>query len=168
MPTGSRRDLDEGKPRPDLISPFLKLRLGNQLGLGAVKYGEHNWSKGQSSARARASLERHLMEADMGLEEEDHLSAALFNIMIMVHNQEMKKLGILPAGLDNWPVRWGLQMRGGDPNFDAPPIPGREELEAAAKACGEYMEELRAKIRAQIVEELTEHGIDTDERGNAD
>jgi len=44
-------------------------------------------------------------------------------------------------------------MHGGDPNHDAPPVPSREELEAAAKACSKYMVELREKLRQQIIDE---------------
>ena len=98
--TGSRRDTNDGKSRPDLISPFLLDRLGRHMALGAKKYGEWNWAKGQPSSRYRESLARHLMAHDKGETDEDHLSAAAFNIMGMIHNQEATK------GMVDWPRDW--------------------------------------------------------------
>src|SRR5690606_19323431 len=44
--TGAIRDSNEGKPRPDLISPYFTERLGYRLAEGAKKYGANNWQKG--------------------------------------------------------------------------------------------------------------------------
>ena len=146
--TGSRRDTSMGKPRPDLISPFLELRLGTHLMLGACKYGPANWAKGQPSSTYWESLKRHLMQANLGLEDEDHLSAAVFNLMGIMHNQEMKKLGLLPAVLDDWPVNWAQHMHGGDPRYNTPPQPDKEMIKKAATAAAVYLLDLRGKLSA--------------------
>ncbi|MDY5837128.1 MAG: dATP/dGTP diphosphohydrolase domain-containing protein [Treponema sp.] len=86
--TGAVRDTANDKPRPDLISPFFMMRLGEHLRKGANKYTEWNWAKGIPSSRCFASCMRHLMQYAMGKRDEDHLSAAAFNIMAIIHNEE--------------------------------------------------------------------------------
>ena len=86
--TGAVRDTANDKPRPDLISPFFMMRLGEHLRKGANKYTEWNWAKGIPSSRCFASCMRHLMQYAMGKRDEDHLSAAAFNIMVIIHNEE--------------------------------------------------------------------------------
>ena len=49
--TGAVRDTANDKPRPDLISPFFLMRLGEHLRKGANKYTEWNWAKGIPSSR---------------------------------------------------------------------------------------------------------------------
>lgn len=99
--TGSRRDTNDGKPRPDLISPYFQARLGHHLAKGAKKYGARNWEMGQPISRYLESLERHLVQAKMGLQDEDHLSAIAYNAMAIIDHQERIKLGLLPKELDD-------------------------------------------------------------------
>lgn len=87
--TGAVRDTQDDKPRPDLISPFMKWRLGMHLAKGAKKYSERNWEKGFPFSRLLASAERHLTEFEMGLTDEDHLAACIFNLMAIMHFQEV-------------------------------------------------------------------------------
>jgi hypothetical protein len=87
--TGAVRDTSDGKPRPDLISPFFLKRLGIHMGKGAKKYSAHNWAKGIPNSRCYESCMRHLMQFAMGDRTEDHLAAAAFNIMAMIHNEEV-------------------------------------------------------------------------------
>lgn len=89
--TGAVRDTAENKPRPDLISPFFMERLGVHLRKGAAKYSEWNWAKGIPSSRCYESALRHLMQFAQGMTNEDHLSAAAFNIMVIIHNQEVQR-----------------------------------------------------------------------------
>lgn len=88
--TGAVRDTANDKPRPDLISPFFLTRLGEHLRKGAVKYSEWNWAMGIPSSRCYASCMRHLMAYAMGKTDEDHLAAAAFNIMAIIHNEEVE------------------------------------------------------------------------------
>jgi hypothetical protein len=105
--SGAQRDRGTEKSRPDLISPFLLDRLGWHLARGAKKYSAWNWAKGMPSSEYWASLNRHLMDAAKGDTAEDHLAAIVFNAMGIIHNQEMKKLGLLKPELDDWPINWG-------------------------------------------------------------
>lgn len=145
--TGSRRDASGGKPMPDLISPFFKMRVGHHLMAGAIWYGKHNWSKGQPNSRYRESLERHLTAADMGMTDEDHLSAAAFNIMGIIHNQEMKKLGVLPPALDDWPINWNDMINGRTPTPDIKLESARAQMEETLKASESYWATLRKKLK---------------------
>ena len=97
--TGAVRDTANDKPRPDLISPFFLMRLGEHLRKGANKYTEWNWAKGIPSSRCFASCMRHLMQYAMGKRDEDHLSAAAFNIMAIIHNEETEgKAALVESG----------------------------------------------------------------------
>lgn len=87
--SGAVRDTAEGKSRPDLISPFFLERLGHHMCKGADKYDAWNWAKGIPNSRCYASAMRHMLEYAQGETNEDHLSAAAFNIMAMIHNQEV-------------------------------------------------------------------------------
>lgn len=98
---GAVRDSQEDKPRPDLISPFFKERLGDWLRLGAIRYGEHNWTRGIPMSRVVASLERHLMKFQQGLLDEDHLSAMAANSMFLLDFDERIKRGLLSPEFDD-------------------------------------------------------------------
>lgn len=87
--SGAVRDTADDKSRPDLISPFFLHRLGFHLARGAKKYSEWNWAKGIPSSRCAASLHRHLNAWERGETDEDHLAAAAFNLMAIIHNEEV-------------------------------------------------------------------------------
>lgn len=93
--TGAVRDVSIDKPRPDLVSPFFLERLGHHLHKGAKKYSEWNWAKGIPNSRCYESAMRHLMQFAQGDTDEDHLAAAAFNIMVIIHNQEVAERGIV-------------------------------------------------------------------------
>ena len=101
--TGSKRDTNEGKPRFDLFSPFVKERVGMHLANGATKYGDRNWEKGQPLSRYLESLERHLNYIQLGDESEDHESAVIWNMMAFMHTKEMIERGVLSKELNNLP-----------------------------------------------------------------
>lgn len=86
--TGAKRDIQVGKPRPDLISPHALLRLGALMGRGADKYGERNWEKGMPYSRFYASAMRHMLQWGKGDRDEDHLAAVCFNLMAIMHFEE--------------------------------------------------------------------------------
>ncbi len=87
--SGAKRDTQEGKPRFDLISPFMMTRLASLMERGAVKYGEWNWEKGMPFSRFFASAFRHLMQYWKGDRDEDHLAAVIFNLMAIIHFEEI-------------------------------------------------------------------------------
>lgn len=101
--TGSVRDDPEGKGRFDLIPPYAMFRLARHYENGSARYGDRNWELGQPLSRYLDSAERHLMKIKMGLEDEDHLSAACWNLISIIETQKRIELGILPKELDNLP-----------------------------------------------------------------
>lgn len=101
--TGALREPDGDKPRPDLISPYFKERLGKWLALGAQKYAVWNWARGMPFSRCLAALERHLLRYQQGSRDEDHLAAIAFAAMQLIHYEEMIARGALPADLDDLP-----------------------------------------------------------------
>lgn len=101
--SGAVRDSADGKPRPDLQSPYAQERIGHWLRLGAEKYAERNWEAGMSFSRCVASIERHLLAFKMGKKDEDHLAAIAVNAQFLMHYEAMVKGYVLPASLDDMP-----------------------------------------------------------------
>lgn len=90
--SGAVRDSNKGKSRPDLISPYFTERLGNRLAYGIEQgYEANNWKRGMSDEVFLESLERHLIAYKMGKTDEDHAGAIAFNIMGIIHNEEVRK-----------------------------------------------------------------------------
>jgi len=119
FPSGAERDAAEGKPRPDLISPFATERLAEWLRLGAEKYAPRNWEKGLPVSRSMASLCRHLMKFQQGCTDEDHVAAIMCNAMFVAHTQEMCKRGVLPESLLDMPDYQQPQVHhNGDDPYD--------------------------------------------------
>lgn len=82
------REPSEGKGRFDLISPFALARLARWYELGAKKYSDRNWERGIPFSRYLDSAMRHLNKFLMGATDEDHLAAAAWNVMAIMHHQE--------------------------------------------------------------------------------
>ena len=101
--TGSMRDADDSKPRPDLISPFALLEVGQHMRQGAEKYGVNNWMLGQPFSEVTASMYRHLLAWMTGDERENHLAAIIFGAQALMHYREMIGRGLLPEELDDPP-----------------------------------------------------------------
>ena len=101
--TGSKRDNRDGKGRYDLLSPIVLKRDAVHLENGARKYDDRNWEKGQPLCAFFDSAIRHLYAYLEGNRDEDHLSAARWNIGGIVHCEEMIRRGKLPASLNNLP-----------------------------------------------------------------
>ena len=101
--TGSVRDTNDGKPRYDLLSPIALYRLAMHTANGAKKYGDRNWERGQPLHRYIESLERHLQRLKVGLIDEDHESAVMWNIMAYIHTKTLIKNKELPETLNTMP-----------------------------------------------------------------
>lgn len=86
------REPSIGKGRYDLISPFGIDRIAKWYELGAQKYADRNWEKGMPFSRYVDSAKRHLNKYVMGMEDEDHLAAACWNIIAIMHHQELGEL----------------------------------------------------------------------------
>ena len=101
--TGAVRDRRSGKGRYDLL-PLLALRdLAIHFEKGALKYSDRNWEKGINTADMYDSARRHLDQFFLGMEDEDHLIAALWNIICLREYKIRIDMGILPKELDNIP-----------------------------------------------------------------
>jgi len=86
--SGSQRDDDTDKPLVNHLCAYLRLRFGYLLRMGANKYGKNNWQKGQPTEAALESLHRHLAKYEIGDRSEDHLSAIIFNVQLIMKNEE--------------------------------------------------------------------------------
>jgi len=101
--SGAARDSQENKGRYDLISPFAMRRLAKVYEKGASKYGDRNWEKGQPMCRVFDSAIRHLNQWLMGENDEDHLGQAMWNVVTLIHNEEMIEANLLPKEIDDRP-----------------------------------------------------------------
>jgi len=91
--TGAVRDMAEGKG--DMISLPWKsiLRLSVHYENGAKKYGRMNYQKGIPVSAFIDSAVRHLAKYQSGADDEDHLSAAAFNVLgAMLMEQDRPEL----------------------------------------------------------------------------
>jgi hypothetical protein len=79
----------------DIMRTYGVARLCNWLELGAKKYRAFNWAKGMPMLRCFDSLGRHLAKLQAGEVDEDHLAAAMCNIMFILHYHEEVKAGRL-------------------------------------------------------------------------
>ncbi len=94
--TGSIRDGQGGKPRPDLISPIFLMELGQHCADGAMKYSPRNWEKGQPLHQLYASMMRHIVKWSLGETDEPHARAAAWNWMAIIHTEKKCLAGELP------------------------------------------------------------------------
>ena len=101
--TGAKRDTQEGKGRFDLLPVNAIFRLAKHFENGSRKYGDDNWRKGIPLKRYLDSMMRHSFKFAGGLEDEDHLSAIIWNACCLLETQEMIRQGKLPKHLDNLP-----------------------------------------------------------------
>lgn len=97
FPSGAVRDIGTGKGRFDLLPMCVLMRLAKHFENGAVKYGERNWEKGIPSHSFLDSAFRHMVKYADGWEDEDHLVAAIWNLMCLAWNEEKK-----PEMMDIW------------------------------------------------------------------
>jgi phytoene dehydrogenase-like protein len=111
--SGMRRDVQEGKPRFDLLRPegvpyadqFLT-RCAELLGRGAEKYGDRNWELANSLeelARFRSSAARHFEQWLNGERDEDHAAAVFFNLLAhetILTRLESESVNAQPFGVE--------------------------------------------------------------------
>lgn len=101
FPTGSRRDLNTGKGRYDLLPTYAIQRLAQHFENGAVKYGDRNWEKGQPLSRYLDSAIRHAFKGLAGIKDEDHLAASCWNLLCLIETEHRIELGLLPKELND-------------------------------------------------------------------
>lgn len=101
--TGSVRDSRDGKGRFDLLPTRALTRLARHFEAGSKKYGDRNWEKGQELSRYMDSAMRHAFKHLQGDRDEDHLIAAVWNLMCLAETEERINSGLLPKELDDLP-----------------------------------------------------------------
>lgn len=99
--TGAVRDARGGKGRFDLIPPYALYRLARHFENGAVKYGDRNWEKGIPLHMYLDSAFRHLVKYMAGFRDEDHLTAAVWNLMCLIETEKRVESGTLPKELND-------------------------------------------------------------------
>lgn len=87
--TGAVRDMHQGKGRCDLLPPKALLRLARHFEAGAVKYGDRNWEKGIPIHSFIDSALRHILKYMDGQTDEDHLIAAVWNLICAAETEEI-------------------------------------------------------------------------------
>ena len=98
--TGSERDMHDGKG--DMVSiPWESiLRLSRHYEEGAKKYRRWNFRQGIPMSSYLDSALRHLAKYMSGCDDEDHLSAAVFNVLgAMLVEQQTPELIDIPMRL---------------------------------------------------------------------
>ena len=88
--TGAQRDSADGKLRMSLVPHKALNDVMKRYLQGAETYSENNWKLGMKHSVLYDSAMRHLMQDFQGDDSEDHLGAALWNIMGMIYNRENK------------------------------------------------------------------------------
>lgn len=101
MKTGSVRDTQQGKPRYDLVPATCLTKLALHYSAGSEKYGDRNWEKGQPITRYMSSAERHFQYFKMGLTDENHLMACVWNLFCIDWTLDQIAAGKLPKELDD-------------------------------------------------------------------
>jgi len=99
--TGAVRDAMQNKGLPSQM-PMSALRaVSRRFEEGAQKYGRGNWEKGIPLSRYIDSIYRHLWDFMDGDQEEDHLSAVLWNAMCLYETKDKIDEEALPESLND-------------------------------------------------------------------
>ena len=104
--SNARRDSRTGKGRFDLISPHTMHRIAKHFESGAVKYGDNNWVHGMNFSRYLDSAERHINCWKLGMKNEDHLAAAIWNLMAIVDHEERIEKGLMDPKFADMPLNY--------------------------------------------------------------
>lgn len=86
--TGAKRDMHAGKGRMDLLPWYGIMEVSKHCEEGALKYGEHNADKGIPLHSLLDSASRHLAKYIVGMDDEDHLRAACWNLLRALNQRE--------------------------------------------------------------------------------
>lgn len=101
--TGAVRDLQKGKGRFDLLPWETIQHVALHFEKGSEKYGERNWERGIPLCRYYDSAFRHLSQDFRGLVDENHLVAAIWNLLCLYQTKLWIKEGKLDGSLDDRP-----------------------------------------------------------------
>ena len=90
--TGSKRDANDNKPRIADLKAYTRKRFGYHMLKGSKNYGIGNFEKGQPTESSLESIHRHLADYELGDRSEDHLSAVLFGIQLIMLNEQKEEI----------------------------------------------------------------------------
>jgi len=100
--TGAQRDDRSGKLRMSLLPHDSLDRIMKRYLDGAETYGENNWLKGMPYSALYDSSMRHMQQWWNGDKSEDHLAAAAWNIICLMHfDGRMPVSADMPNALDD-------------------------------------------------------------------
>lgn len=88
--SGAVRDMHDGKGDMLSVPWAAMLRVSKHYENGAKKYGRYNYLKGIPVSSFIDSAMRHLAKYVAGWDDEDHLSAAAFNVLGAIQMEEEK------------------------------------------------------------------------------
>lgn len=86
--SGACRDISDGKGDMYSMPAAAILRVSRHYEEGAKKYTRHNYQKGIPVSSFMDSALRHIFKYLDGMDDEDHLSAAAFNILGAIQMEE--------------------------------------------------------------------------------
>lgn len=101
--TGAKRGSGEGKGRYDLLPAHAIHRLAQHYENGAKLYGDENYLKGMPLRQFISRALRHTFKFLEGQRDEDHATAAIWNLVALIETQELIRRGVLPKELDDLP-----------------------------------------------------------------
>lgn len=108
--TGAVRDSRSGKGRFDLMPALSMFRLAKHFENGAMRYKERNWEAGIPLSVYWDSAIRHWWKVLLGMDDEDHISATMWNIACFLETKERIEMGILPKKLDDMPTTFNANQ----------------------------------------------------------
>lgn len=111
--TGAQRDRGTTKGRPDLRPVHALHALDVHMEKGAAKYEDRNWEKGMPLSEFYNSAMRHAEKFLAGYDDEDHLSAWLWNVACLIETKHRINAGLLPEALNDLPNTF----EGREPSF---------------------------------------------------
>lgn len=98
--SGATRSDATGRGRFDLIPYEAMLALARRYEMGAERFGDRNWERGQPLSRLLSSMRRHAHQVGYDYSE-DHIGAVLWNAAAFVTMVARMEAGILPRELDD-------------------------------------------------------------------
>ena len=101
--TGAQREDKAGKGAYHLISPIALRRVSMVYEAGGKMRGDRNWEKGLPLSSYMNSALRHLEQYAEGFRDEGHVEQCMWNIMALIHTDEMIRRGLLPSELNDLP-----------------------------------------------------------------
>jgi hypothetical protein len=87
---GAHRNNDAGKPKMSLIPHEAFQRVMDRFRAGADVFGPNNWQNGMPLTELYDSANRHLQGWFSGDKSEDHMAAAVWNILCAMWMEKNK------------------------------------------------------------------------------